>query len=59
MNLGKEVMMIQTLYEVAREMCEDGMHGTTAGGPDGPLAPKYNGLSGLRDRAMKALGNSF
>lgn len=50
--------MIQTLYE-AREMCEDGMHGTTAGGPDGPLAPKYNGLSGLRDRAMKALGNSL
>ena len=51
-------MMIQTLYE-AREMCEDGMHGTDAGGPDGPLAPKYNGLSGLRDRAMKALGNGF
>ncbi len=58
MSLEKEVAMIQTLYE-AREMCEDGMHGTTAGGPDGPLAPKYNGLSGLRDRAMKALGNSF
>ena len=52
-------MMIQTLYEVAREMCEDGMHGTTAGGPVGPLAPKYNGLSGLRERAMKALGNGF
>ena len=51
-------MMIQTLYE-AREMCEDGMHGTTAGGPDGSLAPKYNGLRGLRDRAMKALGNGF
>ena len=58
MNLGKEAMMIQTLFE-AREMCEDGMHGTTAGGPDGSLAPKYNGLSGLRGRAMKALGNSF
>ena len=51
-------MMIQTLFE-AREMCEDGMHGTTAGGPDGSLAPKYNGLRGLRDRAMKALGNGF
>ena len=59
MNLGKEVMMIQTLYEVAREMCEDGMHGTTAGGSDDPLAPKYNGLSGLRYRAKKALGNCF
>ena len=58
MSFGEEEMMIQTLYE-AREMCEDGMHGTTAGGPDGPLAPKYNGLSGLRDRAMKALGNGF
>ncbi len=58
MSLGEEAMMIQTLYE-AREMCEDGMHGTDAGGPDGPLAPKYNGLSGLRDRAMKALGNGF
>ena len=58
MNLEKEAMMIQTLYE-AREMCEDGMHGTDAGGPDGPSAPKYNGLSGLRDRAMKALGNGF
>ena len=58
MNLEKEAMMIQTLCE-AREMCEDGMHGTTAGGPDGSLAPKYNGLRGLRDRAMKALGNSF
>ena len=58
MSLGEEAMMIQTLYE-AREMCEDGMHGTTAGGPDGSLAPKYNGLRGLRDRAMKALGNSF
>ena len=33
MNLEKEAMMIQTLYE-AREMCEDGMHGTTAGGSD-------------------------
>ena len=51
-------MTIQTLYE-AREMCEDGMHRTTAGGPNGPLAPKLNGLRGLRDRAMKALGSSF
>ncbi len=40
-------------------MCEDGMHGTTAGGPDGPLAPKYYGLNGLRDRAIKALRNGF
>ena len=58
MNLEKEAMMIQTLYE-AREMCEDGMHGTTAGGSDVPLAPKYSGLSGLRYRAKKALGNCF
>ena len=58
MNLEKEAMMIQTLFE-AREMCEDGMHGTTAGGPDGSLAPKYNGLRGLRYRAMKAVGNGF
>jgi len=47
--------MNQTLYE-AREMCEDGMHRTTAGGPEqGPLAPNYNGLKGLRARAMKAM----
>ena len=58
MSSEKEAVMIQTLYE-AREMCEDGMHGTTAGGPDGSLAPKYSGLRGLRDRAMKALGNGF
>ena len=58
MSSEKEAMMIQTLYE-AREMCEDGMHGTTAGGPDGSLAPKYSGLRGLRDRAMKALVNGF
>jgi len=58
MSFEEEAMTNQTLYE-AREMCEDGMHGTTAGGPDGPLAPKYNGLSGLRERAMKALGNGF
>ena len=51
-------MTIQTLYE-AREMCEDGMHRTDAGGSEGPLAPKHNGLSGLRYRAMKALGNGF
>ena len=58
MSFEEEAMTNQTLCE-AREMCEDGMHGTTAGGPDGPLAPKYNGLSGLRERAMKALGNGF
>ena len=58
MSCEKEAMTIQTLYE-AREMCEDGMHRTTAGGPNSPLAPKLNGLRGLRDRAMKALGNSF
>ena len=46
--------MNQTLYE-AREMCEDGMHRTTAGGPEGPLAPNYNGLKGLRARSMKAM----
>ncbi len=45
------MMMIQTLFE-AREMCEDGMHGTNAGGRTiRPLAPNFEGLL---SRARKA-----
>lgn len=51
-------MTIQTLYE-AREMCEDGMHRTTAGGPKGPLAPKFKGLDGLRSRAKEGLTSRY
>ena len=58
MSCEKEVMTIQTLHE-AREMCEDGMHRTTAGGPKGPLAPKFKGLDGLRSRAKEGLTSRY